>query len=90
MSLNECHYSLTLQLDVVSFIKNKKYLVIYIYMIHLGHRLMKSSHSIGHKLGFAANMIGHKIGPAIIGGLNNAFTVAKTATKLKNLLTRGR
>ena len=54
-------------------------------MIHLGHRLMKSSHGIGHKLGFAANMIGHKIGPAVIGGLNNAITVANTATKLKNL-----
>ena len=59
-------------------------------MIHLGHRLMKSSKGIGHKLGYAANMIGHKIGPAVIGGLNNAVTVANTATKLKNLLTRGR
>ena len=58
-------------------------------MNHLVHRFMKSSHGIGHKLGSAANMIGHKLGPAIIGNLNNAVTVANTASKLKNLLTRG-
>ena len=50
---------------------------------------MKSSNGFGHKLGYAVNMIGHKIGPAVIGGLNNAVTVANTATKLKKLLTRG-
>ena len=52
-------------------------------MIHLGHRVMKTSHGIGHKLGFAANKIGLKIGPAFIDGLNIAVTVANTATKLK-------
>ena len=59
-------------------------------MIHLVHRLIKIFYGIGHKKGFAANLIGRKIRPAIFGGLNNAVTIANTATKLKNLLTRGR
>ena len=59
-------------------------------MTHLDLHLMKSSNGIGHKLQFAANMIGHKIGPAIVGGVNTAVTVSKTATKLQSLSIRGR
>ena len=56
----------------------------------LGHRLMKAGHTIGHKLGSAGKMIGHKVIPAAINGVNTALTVANTANKVKNLLTRGR
>lgn len=56
----------------------------------LGHRLMNAGHVIGHKLGSAGKMIGHKIIPAAVNGVNTALTVANTANKVKNLLTRGR
>jgi hypothetical protein len=59
-------------------------------MITLGHRLMKAGKSIGHKMGYAANSIGHKYIPQAIGGVNSAVTVANTANKIRNLLTRGR
>ena len=58
-------------------------------MITLGNRLMKAGRSIGHKMGSAARSIGHKM-PAIVDGVNTALTVANTAHKVKNLLTRGR
>ena len=56
----------------------------------LGSRLMKAVQSIGHKMGSAARTIGHKVVPAAIDGVNTAITVANTAHKVKNLLTRGR
>jgi len=56
----------------------------------LGHRLMKAGRSIGHKMGSAANAIGHKYVPMGIDAVNTALTVANTANKVKNLLTRGR
>ena len=56
----------------------------------LGHRLMKAGQTMGHKLGSAGKMIGHKVIPAAINGVNTALTVANTANKVKNLLTRGR
>jgi hypothetical protein len=56
----------------------------------LGHRLMKAGRSIGHKMGSAANAIGHKYAPMAVGAVNTALTVADTAHKVKNLLTRGR
>ena len=56
----------------------------------LGHRLMKAGQMMGHKLGASAKVIGHKVIPAAINGVNTAVTVANTANKLKNLLTRGR
>ena len=56
----------------------------------LGHRLMNAGKVIGHKLGSAGKMIGHKIIPAAVNGVNTAVTVANTANKIKNLLTRGR
>jgi hypothetical protein len=56
----------------------------------LGHRLMKATNSIGHKMGAAANSIGHKYVPMAVGAVNTALTVANTANKVKNLLTRGR
>ena len=59
-------------------------------MIQLGHRLMKASNGIGHKFGAAAHVIGHKYIPQVVNGLNTALTVASTAQKVKNLLTRGR
>ena len=59
-------------------------------MIQLGHRLMKASNGIGHKFGAAAHVIGHKYIPQVVNGLNTALTVANTAQKVKNLLTRGR
>ena len=59
-------------------------------MIHLGHRLMKASKSIGHKMGYAVNAIGHKYIPMGVGAVNTTLTVANTANKVKNLLTRGR
>ena len=56
----------------------------------LGHRLMNAGKMIGHKLGSAGKMIGHKVIPAASNGVNTALTVANTANKIKNLLTRGR
>lgn len=56
----------------------------------LGHRLMKAAGGIGHKMGFAAHAIGHKYVPMAAGAVNTALTVANTANKVKNLLTRGR
>jgi hypothetical protein len=56
----------------------------------LGHRLMKAGRSIGHKMGYAAHAIGHKYAPMAVGAVNTALTVADTAHKVKNLLTRGR
>ena len=56
----------------------------------LGHRLMKATKSIGHKMGAVANAIGHKYVPMAAGAVNTALTVANTANKVKNLLTRGR
>ena len=51
---------------------------------------MKAGRSIGHKMGTAANAIGHKYIPMGIDAVNTALTVANTAHKVKNLLTRGR
>ena len=56
----------------------------------LGHRLMKAAGGIGHKMGYAAHAIGHKYVPMAAGAVNTALTVANTAHKIKNLLTRGR
>jgi len=56
----------------------------------LGHRLMKATKSIGHKMGAVANSIGHKYVLMAAGAVNTALTVANTAHKVKNLLTRGR
>ena len=56
----------------------------------LGHRLMKAGKSIGHKMGAVANSIGHKFIPPAVGAVNTALTVANTANKVKNLLTRER
>jgi len=56
----------------------------------LGHRLMKAAGGIGHKMGYAAHAIGHKYVPMAVGAVNTALTVANTANKVKNLLTRGR
>ena len=51
---------------------------------------MNAGKMIGHKLGSAGKMIGHKIIPTAVNGVNTAVTVANTANKIKNLLTRGR
>ena len=59
-------------------------------MITLGSRLMKAGSSIGHKFGSAVRVIGHKVVPAAVNGVNTAVTIANTAQKVRNLLTRGR